>query len=87
MLDEQWLSLTQDWQAQPFEKTDMAALVKQTKRRTYLGKIAVGTRYYCHNQYICHVYLWVLCRYVVDSNASVFVLWRYRLNYFCLLRI
>ncbi|GAA0810402.1 hypothetical protein GCM10009111_01230 [Colwellia asteriadis] len=38
MLDEQWLSLTQDWQEQSFEKTDMNALVKQTKRRTYWAK-------------------------------------------------
>lgn len=38
MLDEQWQSLTKDWQAQPFEKTDMNALVKKTKRRTYWAK-------------------------------------------------
>jgi hypothetical protein len=38
MLDEEWLSLTKDWQEQPFEKTDMSALVKKTKRRTYWAK-------------------------------------------------
>jgi hypothetical protein len=37
-LDENWLLLSQDWQAQPFEKTDMKTLVKQTKKRTYWAK-------------------------------------------------
>jgi hypothetical protein len=38
MLDEQWLALTQDWQAQPFEKADIQALLKKTKRRTLWAK-------------------------------------------------
>ncbi len=38
ILDEQWLTLTKDWQAQPFEKTDIQALLKQTKRRTLWAK-------------------------------------------------
>ncbi len=38
MLDEQWLEITQDWQAQPYEKTDINALLKQTRRRTYWAK-------------------------------------------------
>mgnify|MGYP005810322047 CR=1 FL=1 len=38
ILDEEWLSLTQDWQAQPYEKTDIQALLKQTKRRTLWAK-------------------------------------------------
>jgi len=37
-LDEDWLLLSQDWQAQPFEKTDIQALLKQTKKRTLLAK-------------------------------------------------
>jgi len=37
-LDENWLLLSQDWQAQPFEKTDIQALLKQTKKRTLLAK-------------------------------------------------
>ncbi|MCP4986678.1 MAG: hypothetical protein GY928_11675 [Colwellia sp.] len=37
-LDEAWLLLTQDWQAQPYEKTDIQALLKQTKKRTMLAK-------------------------------------------------
>ncbi len=37
-LDEDWLLLSQDWQAQPFEKTDIKALLKQTKKRTLLAK-------------------------------------------------
>lgn len=32
VVDEQWAAMTQDWQTQPFVKTDMSALVKQTKR-------------------------------------------------------
>jgi hypothetical protein len=38
ILDEQWLSLSQDWQSQPYEKTDIQALLKQTKKRTLLAK-------------------------------------------------
>lgn len=36
--DEQWLALTEDWQTQPYEKTDIQALLKQTKKRTYWAK-------------------------------------------------
>ncbi|MDO6444567.1 hypothetical protein Q4493_02140 [Colwellia sp. 1_MG-2023] len=42
ILDEQWQSLTQDWQSQPVEKTDMQALLKQTKRRTAWAKTCFG---------------------------------------------
>ena len=38
MLDEDWLALTEDWQAQPYEKTDIQALLKQTRRRTLWAK-------------------------------------------------
>lgn len=38
MLDEQWEALSQDWQAQPFEKVDAKALLKQTKKRTFWAK-------------------------------------------------
>ena len=37
-LDENWLILSRDWQAQPFEKTDIKKLLKQTKRRTLWAK-------------------------------------------------
>lgn len=37
-LDENWLLLSQDWQTQPYEKTDIQALLKQTKNRTLLAK-------------------------------------------------
>lgn len=39
LLDEQWLTLSQDWQSQPYEKTDIAALLKQTKKRTLQAKL------------------------------------------------
>jgi hypothetical protein len=38
ILDEQWLTLSRDWQSQPYEKTDIQALLKQTKKRTLLAK-------------------------------------------------
>ncbi|MDG1752536.1 MAG: hypothetical protein P8I03_12885 [Thalassotalea sp.] len=41
-IDEQWNSLTQDWQSQPVEKTDIQALLKQTKRRTAWAKTCLG---------------------------------------------
>ena len=37
-LDENWLLLSQDWQTQPYERTDVEALLKQTKKRTLLAK-------------------------------------------------
>jgi hypothetical protein len=38
-LDDDWLLLTQDWQNQPYEKTDIQALLKQTSKRTLLAKL------------------------------------------------
>lgn len=38
-LDDTWAELSQDWQSQPVPKTDIAALVKQTKRRTQGAKL------------------------------------------------
>ena len=38
ILDLQWVELTQDWQSQPTEKSDIKALLKQTKRRTIKAK-------------------------------------------------
>ncbi len=37
-LDEDWLLLSKDWQTQPYEKTDIEELLKQTKKRTLLAK-------------------------------------------------
>lgn len=37
-IDEQWQVLTQDWQQQPTEKTDIKKLLKETKRRTRKAK-------------------------------------------------
>ncbi len=37
-LDENWLLLSRDWQSQPYEKTDIQALLTQTKKRTLLAK-------------------------------------------------
>ena len=38
VIDEQWAEMAQDWQSQPVERTDIQALLKQTKRRTWLAK-------------------------------------------------
>ena len=38
-LDDTWAELSQDWQSQAVPKTDIAALVKQTKRRTQGAKL------------------------------------------------
>ncbi len=37
-LGEEWLTISQDWQSQPFDKADIAALIKQTKRRMLQAK-------------------------------------------------
>lgn len=42
-IDEQWAALTQDWQDQPVEHTDVNALLKQTKRRTIKAKLLFGS--------------------------------------------
>lgn len=42
IIDEQWESLSQDWQNQPVEKTDIKALLKQTKKRTVWAKSCFG---------------------------------------------
>ncbi|ALO33772.1 hypothetical protein CMT41_02855 [Colwellia sp. MT41] len=41
-LDENWLLLARDWQSQPYEKTDIQALLKQTKKRTFWAKFLLG---------------------------------------------
>ncbi|MBU2925553.1 hypothetical protein Q4530_14315 [Colwellia sp. 1_MG-2023] len=41
-LDEDWLRLSQDWQEQPFEKTDIKKLLKQTKKRTLQAKFLLS---------------------------------------------
>ena len=38
VLDDTWAELSQDWQAQPTPKTDIQALLRQTRRRTYGAK-------------------------------------------------
>jgi len=42
LLDKQWTAMTQDWQSQPVPKTDIIALLKQTKRRTLWAKACLG---------------------------------------------
>jgi hypothetical protein len=37
-LDQEWLSMSEDWQTQPYEKVNVATLLAQTKRRTYWAK-------------------------------------------------
>jgi hypothetical protein len=39
VLDEQWAVITQDWQTQPVQETDVVALLKQTKRRMLWAKV------------------------------------------------
>jgi hypothetical protein len=38
VIDDQWAEMTQDWQSQPFTKTDINKLLKQTKQRTLWAK-------------------------------------------------
>ena len=38
-IDEEWLLLSRDWQTQPYAKTDIRKLVKQTKNRTLKAKL------------------------------------------------
>ncbi len=42
IIDEQWASLSQDWQSQHVEKTDIKALLQQTKKRTLWAKSVFG---------------------------------------------
>lgn len=42
LLDDQWLTLSQDWQSQPYQKTDIQTLLKQTKKRTQQAKLLLA---------------------------------------------
>ncbi|REL25940.1 hypothetical protein DXX93_04770 [Thalassotalea euphylliae] len=42
LLDQQWSTLVEDWQSQPYEKVDMTKLVKQLKKRTLAAKAILG---------------------------------------------
>ncbi|WDE06463.1 hypothetical protein SG34_005955 [Thalassomonas viridans] len=37
-LDDSWLAISQDWQEQPYEKANLDALVRKTRRRTWWAK-------------------------------------------------
>ena len=38
-LDDQWQSLVDDWQSQPYQKVDIQALLKQSQKRTLGAKL------------------------------------------------
>ena len=42
MLDEHWAEMAQDWQSQPFVKTDIKILLRQTKQRTLIAKLLLS---------------------------------------------
>lgn len=42
MLEADWQAMSDDWQSQPYEKVDIAALLKQTKKRTLWAKSCLG---------------------------------------------
>jgi len=42
VIDEQWAEMSQDWQSQPTTKTDIAKLLKQTKKRTVWAKLSLA---------------------------------------------
>ena len=37
-LDDSWLAISRDWQEQPYEKANLDALVRKTRRRTWWAK-------------------------------------------------
>jgi hypothetical protein len=42
VIDDQWAAMTEDWQSQPTTKTDIAKLLKQTKKRTFWAKLSLA---------------------------------------------
>jgi len=42
MLEADWLAMSDDWQSQPFDKVDISALLKRTKKRTLWAKSCLG---------------------------------------------
>lgn len=40
--DRAWSTMLDDWQSQPYEKVDIAALVRQTRRRTWWAKTVLA---------------------------------------------
>jgi len=59
-LDEQWAEMTQDWQSQPFVKTDINKLLKQTKQRTLVAKLLLSLDIIATvGMLIVGIYMWI----------------------------
>jgi hypothetical protein len=60
MLDEQWAEMSQDWQSQPFVKTDINKLLKQTKQRTLVAKLLLSLDIVATvGMIIAGLYMWI----------------------------
>eukprot|EP00487_Bulimina_marginata_P007749 TRINITY_DN2932_c0_g1_i1.p1 TRINITY_DN2932_c0_g1~~TRINITY_DN2932_c0_g1_i1.p1 ORF type:complete len:124 (+),score=46.04 TRINITY_DN2932_c0_g1_i1:142-513(+) len=73
VFDETWAELTQDWQTQPTAKADISALVKRTRRRTYVAKICFILNIVATLEYyvLCYgIYVWSPMYSSVDTGRS-----------------
>lgn len=60
VLDEQWAEMAQDWQSQPFVKTDINKLLRQTKQRTLIAKILLSLDIIATvGMLIAGIYMWI----------------------------
>ena len=60
VLDEQWAEMTQDWQSQPFVKTDINKLLRQTKQRTLIAKLLLSLDIIATmGMIIAGIYMWI----------------------------
>jgi len=60
VLDEQWAEMAQDWQSQPFVKTDINKLLRQTKQRTLIAKLLLSLDIIATiGMLIVGLYMWV----------------------------
>lgn len=60
MLDDEWAEMTQDWQSQPFVKTDINKLLKQTKQRTLIAKLLLSLDILATmGMLVAGIYMWI----------------------------
>jgi hypothetical protein len=60
MLDDEWAEMTQDWQSQPFVKTDINKLLKQTKQRTLIAKLLLSLDILATmGMFVAGIYMWI----------------------------
>jgi hypothetical protein len=79
-LDETWAELAEDWQSQPYQKADISALLKKTKRRNRQSKLlfildiavtVLTLLAFCYGRYIAHWHEFTLSYLAIVALGSI----------------